>query len=294
MTTLMKGKVWADHKHKLVYPVYVEHKLDEIRCEVRREADGTVSFWSYADKPLHNLALFKQPFERAMEEMGVYVLDIGIEVNGNFNDSYRWTRSSTGYPKEKLDKATGKVSPALAPEMVKFLLFDIPDHAGPYSQRVAYMAFVTMPALLRQGLNVFRPKLNSAQSEEEVEQLFIEARTQCVEGVMVKAPTHLYQHGKRSDDWLKMKPEAEADGVIVGFVQAVSIEGVPLDRTGSIQVQLEDGSTATPAGIPHELGRDMHSNPEKYLGRWVMFKYMERDRKGGYRHPSFVRFREDK
>jgi hypothetical protein len=38
----------------------------------------------------------------------------------------------------------------------------------------------------------------------------------------------------------------------------------------------------------------MYANPEQYIGQWCEFKFMERDRAGGYRHPSLVRLREAK
>ena len=72
------------------------------------------------------------------------------------------------------------------------------------------------------------------------------------------------------------------------------IAGALEDHPGVRHVKVEDGSEASPHGIAHDLGRDMHENPEKYIGQWAEFKYMERDRQGGYRHPVFYRLREAK
>jgi ATP-dependent DNA ligase len=141
-----------------------------------------------------------------------------------------------------------------------------------------------------------------AHDEKDVQVLYAECRRRSVEGVMVKLPGHLYQR-KRTHDWYKLKPEETHDGRITGVIEAVCGKDQPelglsvgdkLGRTGSVTVQLEDGSIAAPHGIPHTLGRAMHENPEKYIGRWCEFSCMEVDRQGGYRHPVFKRLREDK
>lgn len=296
---LMKGKVYGERKHLLTYPLYAEFKYDEIRLHVRYDPrTEEVHFLSYAGKPLHNLHPWAEQFKAYMLATGIFDLDMGVLVNGNFNDSYRWVRSSTGFPKEKLDKATGKVAPALLPEMVLFYLFDVPylGQQFPYDRRKGTID--SMAEVMTQGylIPTRRPVRRELFDEAGLDAFFLYVRELGFEGLMVKTAAHLYVAGTghRSDGWLKMKPEDTADGRVVRVNQAVSIHGEPLDRAGSITVLLEDGSEAQPAGIAHELGRAMWEDPQGYLGRWVEFKYMERDRQGGYRHPSFVRFREAK
>lgn len=110
---------------------------------------------------------------------------------------------------------------------------------------------------------------------------------------MVKTTDHLYER-RRTYGWMKLKPQETFDGRITGVNRAHSIAGEPLNRIGSVTVVLEDGSTADPAGFPHGLGADIWANPEAYIGKWIEFQAMEVDRAGGYRHPFFKRFREDK
>jgi hypothetical protein len=310
---LMKGKVFGEHRHKLVYPLIAEIKYDEIRLHVKRfpqvGAPGLASyipehveFLSYAGKPLCNLWHWADQFFAFMVEQGVHNLDMGVLVNGNFNDAYRWCRSSTGFPQEKLDKKTGKIAPALDESMVKFFLFDCPDSTLPFCTDTATVDLEDRRALRKHyrdgmqecGIPVETPQAYTIPSEAGLNALFAIVREEGYEGLMVKSREHTYQPGKRIDGWLKMKPESEADGKVVRINQAISIEGVPLDRAGSIDVEMEDGSIASPAGIPHELGALLWRHPYNYMGHWLQFKYMERDRAGGYRHPSFVRFREDK
>ncbi len=303
---LMKGKVWGDHKHKLSYPLVLEVKYDEIRLHVRlfpeQGAPGLanhiaehVEFLSYSGKPLCNLWHWADRFKALMVEQGLTDLDLGVLVNGNFDDSYRWTRSSTGIPKEKLDKKTGKIAPALDVSMVQFYLFDLPGYGTvPFFKRRNMIDRVATLMDVNYRIPTRRPMAWEALSEAEVDYIFFRVRTMGYEGLMAKAWTHLYEPGKRIDGWLKMKPENEADARITGVNRAFSIHGEPLDRAGSVDVVMEDGSTASPSGIPHELGALMWANPDQYIGQWCTVEYMERDRKGGYRHPSFTRLREAK
>lgn len=292
MTYLMKGKVWDEHKHKLVYPIVGEVKYDEIRLHLQLVFGG-VNFLSYAGKPHSNMQEWHDFFYRWMSAYGIANLDMGIEVNHNFNDSYRWTRSSKGIPKEKFDKVSGKTHPALDSSMVRFILFDLPDSLQPYYDRrhtireYAYdMSAHGLPVTVAEGKLLY--------TESEVEEYFLEVRARGLEGLMGKTLDHKYEQGKRIDGWLKVKPEETFDGKITGINQAFALDGTPHDRAGSITVVLEDGSTADPAGIEWGLARAMWEAPDRYIGRWLEFKCMERDRNGGYRHPCFVRLREDK
>lgn len=307
MAKLMKGETWADAqklvrgKPRFQYPVFVEVKADEIRCRVVYRPTGldeagnlcdVVQFLSYADKPLHNMGFLIEPLARWFKGDIYTELDIGIEVNGNFNDSYRWTQSSTGIPEEKVDKKTGKVSPALDVSMVKLLMFDLPESHLPYKARREVVACIA-GELQEVGINAKIPQGELCHTAEQVVAVYLKYRVLNHEGAMVKTTDHLYER-RRTYGWMKLKPQETFDGRITGVNRAHSIAGEPLNRIGSVTVVLEDGSTADPAGFPHGLGADIWANPEAYIGKWIEFQAMEVDRAGGYRHPFFKRFREDK
>lgn len=297
MPSLMKGETFKDAL-KLVrgaprfeYPIFVEVKADEIRCRVTF-GSGLVIYESYSGKPLHNMQYFDKPFLFLRQASGINEFDIGIEVNGNFNDSYRWTQSSSGIPKEKFDKKTQRTSPALDVGMVKVILFDLPLCPKPFVDRLPEIDFAAA-GLRHYGLNCTRPARALALNEAEVWRIYNEYRELGHEGAMGKTMEHEYSR-RRTYDWMKIKPSEDHDGHITGFNEAVSLEGAPLGRVGSINVTCADGSTAAPSGIPHALGKELWENQSAYVGQWVEFYCMERDRQGGYRHPIYHRFREDK
>lgn len=298
MAMLMKGEVWADAqklvkgKPRFEYPVWVEAKADEIRCRVVHTETGLVRFDSYAEKPLHNMDFLAPAFSAFFDRTGLNELDIGILVNDNFNDSYRWVRSSKGYPKEKYDRKTGRTAPELFEHQVHVIVFDMPESTQRFEDRLEERRKVR-DLLLDCGVPASVPIGQYANNAAEVLQMYGDLRLDGYEGAMAKTLDHLYSR-TRTFDWMKIKPKMDFDGVVVGINEAFSEVGEPLGRAGSLTIQVADGSTAQPAGIPHGLGRLIWENQAEYMGQWVEAECMERDRKGGYRHPIFNRFREDK
>ena len=286
MAQLMKGETFKDAlklvrgKPRFEYPIMVEAKADEIRCQIIRRVPGVVEYLSYADKTLHNLEFMTPAIELLCKDLGISELDVGIQVNGNFNDSYRWVRSSKCAPRE------------LGDHMVQVIVFDIPQSKKPYVDRIIDIDFAAA-GLRHYGVRATRPARQLCENEEQVWAVYTGFRASGLEGAMGKTLHHTYSR-RRTFDWMKIKPSEDHDGQITGFNEAVSLEGESLGRVGSISVTCADGSTAAPSGIPHELGRELWENQSDYVGQWIEFYCMEIDRAGGYRHPVFHRFRESK
>ena len=294
MSKLMKGHTFAKGKHKLNYPAVAEIKLDEIRCDVHltrnretqcepSELGRRVFTRSYADKPLANTGHWDRGFSELMNDLEIGRIDCGILVNRSYNDSYRWVRSTKGLPEDLRKPNT----------LVEFVLFDIPQFNSPYSER-RFQVDAIAQAGRHYGIPFIRPERVDVFCEEDVHVAFDQARARNFEGLMVKDLSHVYELDKRIYGWLKVKPEDDADGRITAVNRAYSIQGEPLDRAGSVSVECEDGSICDVPGIAHDLGRLMLAHPEKFIGEWCEFSYMERDRQGGYRHPRFNRIREAK
>lgn len=302
MPELMKGHHWSDRfttdrktKQQVLrfeYPVYVEPKIDDIRVHFKMVFDHVTKrplfteALSYAGKPLHNLELVAAKVHDILLRNGLTELDCGFECHGNFNDSYRYVRSKA-------------VPEDLEGKPVKLILFDAPDLAErTYVERRTLIEYLGMQLRTMHGLNALPPAQYLASTEEQVDRLYRVFRDSGFEGAMAKLPNSVYERGKRTYSWLKMKPEETYDGKIVRINRAHALDGTPHDRAGSITVEVDlpngDTATADPSGLGHSLAADMWDNPGKYLGQWVEFRCMERDRAGGFRHPIFIRLREAK
>jgi bifunctional non-homologous end joining protein LigD len=116
------------------------------------------------------------------------------------------------------------------------------------------------------------------------------------EGVIVKDAMMPYMKGKRGHGWFKIKATEETD---------VIITGLPKDGNGKFFQQVgrmvvsqydENGALVEVAKVncPDDATRlDMTENPDKYLGKVMTLKHYGKII-DGFRHPNFVKWREDK
>lgn len=134
---------------------------------------------------------------------------------------------------------------------------------------------------------------------DELDALYRQKREEGHEGLVVKDPQGIYKRGKKSG-WWKLKPENEADGVVVGLNW-----GTPgLANDGKVigfEVLLESGRVVSANNISQALmdeftakvldafTEDGTKNP--YEGWACQIKYMEETPDGSLRHPSFDKWR---
>ena len=283
MPTLQKGEKWRDaidpkrKKRPFQYPLIAEDKIDGIRLEVLAKTQA-LEILSFAGKPLYNLDDALEPLFAMMMRENLSRLDCEVQINDCFADTYRWCRSKKGIP---VDLKGGKI---------RVYILDLPDHADKSYEVRSDMIRMIVDKLAAEFTRLGQVLVHS---DADVQRLYEDARARFKEGLMLKNPLGSYS-GKRTWDWLKLKPEEPHDGKITQIIRAVAEDGTPHDRAGSVVVVLEDGSTASPSGIAHALASEMYEHPERFVGEWVEFTCMERDRQGGYRHPIFKRLREAK
>ncbi|AZV02342.1 DNA ligase [Pectobacterium phage Q19] len=151
----------------------------------------------------------------------------------------------------------------------------------------------------------------------ELNALYEKARADGHEGLVVKDPHGIYKRGKKSG-WWKMKPENEADGVVVGLVwgtKGLANEG----KVIGFEVELENGRVVNATNIPQALMEEftkqtfedagdldeeeqvefitkVYSNDpplllSTYVGWACQISYMEETPDGSLRHPSWTMWR---
>lgn len=159
---------------------------------------------------------------------------------------------------------------------------------------------------------------------DELDALYRQKREEGHEGLVVKDPRGIYKRGKKSG-WWKLKPENEADGIVVGLnwgTPGLANEG----KVIGFDVLLESGRVVSANNISQALmeeftanvkdhttcdngcqmskdvGMDNHSCAGKcaydqhpannpYEGWACQIKYMEETPDGSLRHPSFDKWR---
>lgn len=144
---------------------------------------------------------------------------------------------------------------------------------------------------------------------DELDALYRQKREEGHEGLVVKDPQGVYKRGKKSG-WWKLKPENEADGVVVGLnwgTPGLANEG----KVIGFEVLLESGRVVSANNISqalmeeftktvllsassadwHNANEDAQLLPNPYEGWACQIKYMEETPDGSLRHPSFDKWR---
>lgn len=165
---------------------------------------------------------------------------------------------------------------------VRFMVFDLPDHPGPFSVRYA--------ALEQLLIDINTPHLvlvaqSPVANHSEVMQRRDEIVARGGEGVMLKRHTALY-HAGRSADLLKVKPHDDAEGEVIAHLPG---KGRHTGRLGALLIRLKNGRTL-------KLGTgftDQERENPPPLGSLVTFRYRGLTKTGLPRFASFMRVRDD-
>lgn len=302
--TVMKGVKYTEKRARQWLEqdcaVIAQIKRDEIRCTVEVCIDGTVVYTSASGKPLYNLGCFDTHWRNVELQFKQGTYDSGVCVNESFDLTRRTVMASkkkydlSGKTEHHiLDKKTG--SEYKGNLRAFFYLYDLPTLKESYFDRRILMAYMhaQFPEILRCPETwVVMPQVmgDIDGAIKELDSLFEQATNNMHEGLMVKRVEFEYKEG-RTTDWMKMKPEEEADGVITGYNPGY---GKYAGQIGSINVTFEDGSKCAVSGISDGMRMDFTRNGAEYIGCAVEIRYMHRDSDGGYRHPRFYRFHPDK
>lgn len=131
-----------------------------------------------------------------------------------------------------------------------------------------------------------------APAEDEFHSLFLELG---YEGAMVKDLDSTYAFGKRGHGWFKLKATVDIDVVITEIM--LDGKGQHEGKAGRFVVaQLCEGEFMERAKVnPYDdaMRNAMTADPESFVGRVCTIKHYG-VLKDGLRHPTFVKWREDK
>jgi ATP-dependent DNA ligase len=109
------------------------------------------------------------------------------------------------------------------------------------------------------------------------------------EGSVLKLTTSVYA-GKRHKSWLKWKEVETVDGKIIGYKDG---QGKFMGLIGAIKFITSDGTVGFCSGMTDEDRIFISDHRVDLLGKIIEVKHFGR-LVDGYRHPQFIRFREDK
>ena len=164
---------------------------------------------------------------------------------------------------------------------VKYLVFDVPGHAGPFAERVAVVQSTLAQAQQPWLVPVAQREVKDARA---LQVLLQDTVRQGGEGLMLQRSDAVWQSG-RTDALFKLKPEQDEEGLVVGHQPG---QGRLVGMTGALLVQMASGQRFA---LGSGLSDSQRRNPPP-VGAWVTYRYRERTPSGLPRFASFVRVRE--
>jgi bifunctional non-homologous end joining protein LigD len=179
---------------------------------------------------------------------------------------------------------------------IKYYAFDILYYKGkdlrgrPLTTRKAYLRqFINeLPDHIKKNWVYLEPVENSKKSFDQIVK-------NGGEGVILKTLNSAYSEGKRNKDWIKVKKFSTYEGVIIGYHPGT---GKYESLFGALLVgQYIDGKlteVARVSGMTDLQRTQIWTHKQKFLGTVIEFKAQEPTKAKRYRHPEFLRFRNDK
>jgi DNA ligase-1 len=163
---------------------------------------------------------------------------------------------------------------------IRFMVFDLPTHTGPFDARLAMLERLLNGAAI--------DWLKAAPQSRAVDDAQLHRRLQEItsaggEGLMLHRGDSLYR-AERSDDLLKFKPYQDAEARVIAYLPG---KGKYVGMMGALVVQDARGMQfRIGTGFTDELRR--HPPP---IGSWVTYTYHDVTAHGIPRFASFQRIR---
>ena len=268
-------------------PVFVQPKLDGVRCIIQAESDFpgqeslasfTVKAYSRTGKPWKNIdhILFNlKPFFRFHPQV---VLDSEL-YNHDLRDNF-----------EKIISCVRKTKPtdehrAESEKLVQFHCYDLIGKGMhlPYAKRAEWIGENLMP-------NSYIKRVNTlvVGCEDQAKVYHQKNLDKGYEGSILRLNTE-YQE-KRSHSLRKFKDFHDTEAEIIGWVEGKG------KRKGTIGKFIGRDSEGVEFGMPvmdnFKYLQDNFEEMKTWVGREATFKYFERTKANSYRHPLFKTIRD--
>ena len=255
-----------DRKKDIVYPCYVQVKIDGCRCFCEKTSDTEIVYTSRKGKSITTLDHITPSL--------LNIMSIGQILDGEvYNKDMSLQQVMSAVKKQR-------------PESLKLelWLFDIADTTLAYAAR--YIKYISLPA----QPNIVQVPAYLVNNEEEIHEYHYKFIQDGYEGIMIKNCGGGYKFKHRSKDLQKLKSFEDAEFEIIG-----SYDGVGTTYEGLITFlcRTKEGVEfgCNPKGS-HEAKQQMWKDREDYVGRFLTVRYQGYTDEGSLVFPVGVGFRD--
>ena len=264
--------------HKVIFPCYVDIKLDGIRGFIKYE--NTLNIYSRNNKIYRNFINIEKELKILYN---FYVKDYktvnidGEILNGHFQNLMRM--------------AHRKIDGVEMAEDSTYTIFDIYLNHQLNITLGHRLEFLNDIKTIINKKNLKHLNVNIgkiAYCNNDILKYYNEIVALGFEGIMIKNLNSIYEC-KRSYNWMKMKPTLTKDLEIVSIKEGKNKYECML---GAFICRLPNGNTVNVgSGYTDEERNIFHD--ETLIGKIIEVKYQEKTKDGNLRFPTFLRFRED-
>ena len=272
------------YKPMLAYPVsdkpinyddkvFMQPKLDGVRCLIQYDKKTGVTAWSRTGKQWKNIEHITSSLEKWFQSNQTTVLD-GELYNHDLRDDFETIISLVRrQTPDDIDMLESR-------EMVQFHCYDIihPDNS-PFEDRNRFVKHcVEQSSPYVHVVNTLR-----CVSDEDAKEIHT-VNLECgFEGSILR--TNDVYHQKRTHSLRKFKDFHDAEALIVDWVEGV---GKRKGTIGKFMAQDEDGNLfGMPVMDNFKYLQDNFKAMQGYVGKTATFTYFERTKANSYRHPLF-------
>lgn len=279
------GMTIAEAVAKCADPI-LEPKYDGWRCIVVRDESGVSIFNGRSHKsytgqlPELEADLAKLPVGTVLDGELVAMSFDGERMVNDFYRIHTVMRSKTSVPSQR--------------EGIKLIAFDVvkTDMPGIHAVDLRQRRGVVQHLLTEYKLEMAELTIQLPATQQEHDQLVAHG----FEGSVVKDQSKGYAFGKRGHGWFKVKSTRTIDCIVMEVV--MDGKGQHLGKAGKMVVgQIDGGEIVAVAKVnclDNAQRDDATAHPERYVGRVIEVKVYGKEEGGGYRHPTPMRFRDDK
>ena len=273
------------------WPLYVQPKLDGVRCLIQAEQIPTnsaeiyeIKAYSRTDKEWKNIDHILKELKPFFQKYPDVILDGELynhDLRDNFEKIISLVRKTKPTDEDRLESA----------EMVQFHCYDIIEERLRFSERNNFIKDkFKYKGEFESDVNIILPTPSRlVYNTEEVEVAHEDYLELGYEGSILRQ-NKLYEC-KRSWTLMKVKDFSDAEATIVGYEEG---KGKREGHLGKFIMQDDDGNEfGCPPGKGYNYRdmRNMLKDIHGYIGARATFTYFQRTKAGSYRHPLFKAIR---